>query len=164
MYVNYLNAILEAVKSASHDRHKLVLVIGDFESGKTTLIRTAAEEIEGVYLNLNLRLTERLRQLPRSRYNDGVTVHREIDLLCDEVSQHGRPIFVDNLELLFSPELGKVNPVDTFKRISRQRPIILALPARRDGGYAEYSSIGRSDYLRMEITEHIVITLEEKLL
>lgn len=160
----YRQAVLDAVTAAFHDRHKLVLVLGGFGTGKTTLMQEVANEIEGIYLNLNLQLSERLRELPRSRHNDGVTVHREIDLLCDELSQHGRPILVDNIELLFSPELGKVNPVDTFKRIARQRPVVLTLPARRDGNYAEYSTVGRSDYLRMEIGEYIVIMLEEQLL
>jgi hypothetical protein len=156
-----LTQLVEAVHNSSHDRHKLVLVLGGFGSGKTPLLRAAASRVKGEYINLNLRLTERLRQLPRSRYKDGVTVHREIDHLCDDLSPDGRPLLVDNIELMFSPELGKVNPVDTFKRISRQRPIVLALPARRDGSYAEYSTVDRPDYMHMEISEYIVIDLEE---
>lgn len=155
-----VDQLVAAIATANYDRHKLIVVLGDFDAGKTRLLQKMAVTIEGAYLNLNLTLTERLRQLPRSRYADGVTVHTEIDKLCDELSQHGRPLFVDNVELLFSPELGKVNPVDTFKRISRQRPVVLALPARRDGSYAEYSTIGRADYLRMEIGDYIILDLE----
>ncbi len=155
-----VHKLVSAVNTTTHDRHKLIIVLGSFGMGKTQMLQAASTATEGVYLNLNLTLTERLRQLPRSRYNDGVTVHAEIDRLCDELSQHGRPLFVDNVELLFSPELGKVNPVDTFKRIARQRPVVLALPARRDGSYAEYSTIGRADYLRMEIGDYIILDLE----
>jgi len=155
-----VSQLLEAVKTSTHDRHKLVIVLGNFGAGKTLLLESASESLEGVYLNLNYMLTERLRLLPRSRYGDGVTVHSEIDKICDELSQHGRPLFVDNVEILFSPELGKVNPVDTFKRISRERPVVLALPARRDGSHAEYSTIGRPDYLRMEISDYIIFDLE----
>lgn len=155
-----IKQLKKALQTTAHDRHKLILVLGGFGAGKTELLRATAVATEGAYLNLNLALTERLRQLPRSRYADGVTVHAEIDRLCDELSQHGRPLFIDNVELLFSPELGKVNPIDTFKRISRQRPVVLALPARRDGAYAKYSAIGRADYLRMEIGDYIIIDLE----
>jgi hypothetical protein len=157
---SHVNQLIAALTATAHDRHKLILVLGNFGAGKTQLLQAACEATEGAYLNLNLVLTERLRQLSRSRYADGVTVHAEIDQLCDELSQHGRPLFIDNVELLFSPELGKVNPVDTFKRISRQRPVVLALPARRDGSYAEYSTIGRADYLRMEIGDYIILDLE----
>ena len=155
-----VHQLAAAIAAAAHDRHKLILVLGNFGAGKTQLLQTASAATEGAYLNLNLALTERLRQLSRSRYADGVAVHTEIDLLCDELSQHSRPLFVDNVEMLFSPELGKVNPVDTFKRISRQRPVVLALPARHDGSYAEYSTIGRADYLRMEIDGYIIFNLE----
>lgn len=152
--------LIEAINGSAHDRHKLILVLGGFGAGKTQLLRATATEVEGVYVNLNLQLTERLLQLPRSRYADGVTVHQVLDKLCDELSPAGQPLLVDNVELLFSPEVGQVNPVDTFKRISRQRPVVLALPARRDGNYAEYSTIGRRDYLRMEIGEYVVINVE----
>jgi hypothetical protein len=157
----HLQTLIEAIAASVHDRHKLILVLGGFGTGKTQLLRAAADEVEGTYVNLNLQLTERLLQLPRSRYADGVTVHQALDMLCDELSPAGRPLLVDNVELLFSPELGKVNPVDTFKRISRQRPVVLALPARRDGNYAEYSTVGRQDYLRMEIGEYVIIDVEE---
>jgi hypothetical protein len=58
--------------------------------------------------------------------------------------------------------LGKINPVDTFKRISRQRPVLLALPARRWGAYAEYSSLGREDYMRIPLEDYTVIQMEEE--
>ncbi len=157
-----MQKLLEAITASAHDRHKLILLLGGFGVGKTQALRAAADEVKGVYVNLNLRLTERLLQLPRSRYADGVTVNTEIDVLCDELSAAGQPLLIDNVELLFSPELGKVNPVDTFKRISRQRPVVLALPARRDRNYAEYSTVGRQDYLRMEIGEYVVIDVEER--
>jgi hypothetical protein len=69
---------------------------------------------------------------------------------------------VDNIEILFSPELGKINPVDTFKRISRQRVVVMALPARRQGDSAEYSQIGRDDYLRIPLEEYTVIEMGEE--
>jgi hypothetical protein len=112
-------------------------------------------------MNLNLHLTDRLLTLPRRQYDDGVKVHRLIDELCDELSPDGRPLLVDNVELLFSPELGRVNPVDTFKKVSRQRPVVLALPARRRGGYAEYSILGRQDHMRIPLEEYTVIQMEE---
>jgi chromosomal replication initiation ATPase DnaA len=155
-----VHRLVEAIAASAHDRHKLILVLGSFGTGKTRLLQATAAEIEGVRVNLNLVLAERLLQLPRSRYADGVTVHQEIDQLCNELSRNEQPLLVDNVEMLFSPQLGQVNPVDTFKRVSRQRPIILALAARRDGNHAEYSTLGRSDYLRMEIGDYVVIDLE----
>lgn len=154
--------VLAALRLIAHDRHKLVILLGGFGSGKTALLKELASQMGGEYVNLNLHLTERLLTLPRRQYDDGVTVHRLIDELCDELSPDRRALFIDNVELLFSPELGRINPVDTFKRNSRQRRIVLALPARRRGAYAEYSTLGRQDHMRIPLEEYTVIQMEEE--
>jgi hypothetical protein len=153
--------LLEALRIVAADRHKLVILLGGFGSGKTKLLKELAPEVGAEYVNLNLKLTERLLTVPQSRYNDGVTVHRLIDELCDELSPDGRPLFIDNVELLFSPEVGKVNPVDTFKRISRQRQVVLALPVKRLGNNVVYSVLGREDYMSIPLESYPVIDLEE---
>lgn len=155
------NRLIEAIRIVASDRHKLILLLGGFGAGKTRLLKAVAPEVDGEYVNLNLYLTERLLALPRSQYADGVTVHRLIDELCDQLSPDRRPLLVDNAEVLFSPELGKVNPVDTFKRIARQRPVVLALPARRRGNCAEYSALGRADHVRMPLDNYTVIEIGE---
>lgn len=154
--------VIEAIQIISGDRHRLVILIGEFDSGKTLLLKELSNELESKYINLNLELTERLLALPNNRYADGVTAHETIDSICDQYSPDGRPLFVDNIEILFSPELGKINPVDTFKRISRQRVVVMALPARRQGDSAEYSQIGRDDYLRIPLEEYTVIEMGEE--
>jgi hypothetical protein len=154
--------VVKALRLIAADRHKLVILLGGFGAGKTDLLKTLAPEIGAEYVNLNLYLTDRLLTLPRRQYDDGVEVHRLIDELCDELSPDGRPLLVDNVELLFSPELGRINPVDTFKRISRQRPVVLALPARRRGAVAEYSSLGREDHMRIPLEDYTVVEMEEE--
>lgn len=157
----HVERLIDAVNTVSSDRHKLVLLLGDFGSGKTALLRSMASQLDGIYVNLNLSLTERLLTKPRSTYADGVTVPRLIDELCDELSPDARPLLVDNVELLFSPELGRINPVDTFKRVSRQRPVVLALPARRQGMHAEYSALGRADQMLMPLEDYTVLEMEQ---
>ena len=151
--------LIEALRVVSADRHKMVLLLGDHGAGKTALLKSVAPAVAGTYLNLNLELTERLLALPRSSHDDGVTVNALIDELCDELSPDGRPIMVDNVEILFSPELGRVNPIDTFKRMSRKRPILLALPARKRGNVAEYSTIEHQDHMTMPLEDYAVFEL-----
>ncbi|MBN1316290.1 MAG: BREX-3 system P-loop-containing protein BrxF [Anaerolineales bacterium] len=155
-----VSELVRSIELIASDRHKLVILPGDFCAGKTAVLKKAAAVIDGTYLNLNLLLTERLLKLPRQMYADGVTVHRLIDELCDELSPDGRPLLVDNVEILFSPELGRVNPVDTFKRIARQRPVVLALPARRQGDHVEYSTFGSQDYMRIPLENYTIIEME----
>lgn len=151
----------EVMQSVAGDRHKLVILLGDFASGKTAEMKRACAAVGGTYVNLNLCLSDVLLAIPRSQYADGVTVHRLIDELCDELSPDGQPLFVDNVELLFSPDLGRINPVDTFKRIARQRPVLLALPARLVGSNAEYSTLDRADHMVMPLEDFIVIDINE---
>lgn len=152
--------LIETIHKVSTDRHKLVILLGQFGAGKTGLLKDVAAEIKGTYVNLNLELSDRLLTKPRRQHDDGVTTHRLIDELCDELSPNGEPLLIDNVEILFSPELGKINPVDTFKRISRQRPVVLALPARRVGNHAEYSTIGRADHLQMPLQEFAYLDMQ----
>ncbi len=160
MTSSHLNELLTIIEHLRGDRHKLALVLGDFGAGKTRLLQEAARAAGGVYLNLNLALSERLLTRPRSDYKNGVAVPQMIDELCDEAAPGSRPLFVDNVELLFSPDLGKINPVDTFSRVARQRVVVLALPARRQGAEAEYSHTGRADHLRMHLGAFPVVELK----
>ena len=153
-------SLIEAIHIVKNDRHKMVVVLGAFASGKTALLKDIAAELNAVYLNLNLSLTEELQKIPRSNYADGVTVHRLIDEICDQQSPNGEILLIDNVEILFSPELGKVNPIDTFKRVSRQRVVVLSLPARRQGNYAEYSNVGREDHMLMALEDYYTIEMK----
>lgn len=153
--------LIETIRTVSSDRHKLVILLGQFGSGKTDLLKDVAAEIDGIYVNLNLELTERLLTLSRRKYDDGVTAHKLIDELCDELSPNGEPLLIDNVEILLSPELGKLNPIDTFKRMSRQRPVVIALPARRVGQRAEYATIGQADHLGMSLAEYVYLDMPE---
>ena len=162
MKSNHQKDLISALRTVQSDRHQLVILLGKFGSGKTALLKQAAIELDGVYLNLNLELSEKLLSIPTSHYKDGTTVHQIIDELCDEVSPDHEPLLVDNLELLFSPELGKINPIDTFKRISRQRPVAISLPTLRQGTLAIYSSSGHDDYFVMPLEEYTVIEISEE--
>lgn len=150
---------IDAINNVSTDRHKLVIILGMFGSRKTQLLKHVADIIKGQYININLELTDQLLKLPAKDANDGVTVHRLIDELCDRYSPNDETLLIDNIEILFSPELGRVNPVDTFKRVSRQRPIVLALPALRQGNMAVYSKPDHPDYFLISLEDYVVIEL-----
>jgi hypothetical protein len=154
--------LIEAIYRVAEDRHGLVILMGDFGSGKTSLLKDVAAEINAAYLNLNLQLTDKLLAIPRSQHADGVTTPQLIDIISGEASSDKRPLLVDNLEILFSPELGKINPIDTFKRISRQRVVVIALPARRQGSMAVYSTVGKEDYMSMPLEDFVTIEIKQE--
>lgn len=162
MTTDRIQQAIDAIQNVSSDRHKLVILLGAFGAGKTKVLKQIANLSGGIYLNLNLELSERLLQLPAKATNDGVTVHRLIDEICDQFSPNGETLLMDNVEILFSPELGKTNPVDTFKRMSRQRPVVIALPAYREGTHAIYSTPDHQDYFPIPLEEYVVIEMDKE--
>ena len=50
--------VIEAIRTVAADRHKLVILLGDFGAGKTSILKDVASELGGVYINLNLHLTD----------------------------------------------------------------------------------------------------------
>ena len=100
--------------------------------------------------------------MPASKVGDGVSANNLIDEICEHYSQGGKTLLIDNIELLFSPELSKINPVDTFKRISRQRPVVLSLPAVKQDNYAIYSTPNSADYFPIPLEEFVVIEIDKE--
>jgi len=151
-----LKQAIQTVKEQEY--HKLVLLAGDFSSGKTQLMRLVCDEMGGAYLNVNLELTRQLLTIDARTYTTKAS-----DLLKDlcDAQEPDRPLFLDNIELLFSPEVGRLNPVDLFKKVSRERVVVLSLPCRLTGrARAEYSEPGRPDHMNLDLSGFTVIELE----
>ena len=66
----------------------------------------------------------------------------------------------DNIDVLFSPELGKIDPIRMFKYFSRDRRSVLFFPGRIRGRRAEYSLEGKPDHMVMDVSE-VLCYLEE---
>jgi hypothetical protein len=159
--VERLKQAIQTVEEQEY--HKLVLLVGDFASGKTQLMRRVCDEIGGAYLNVNLELTRELLTIDARTY--ATKASRILTDLCD-AQEPDHPLFLDNIELLFSPEVGRLNPIDLFKRVSRERLIVLALPCRLTGQTrphmrAEYSDPGRRDHMNLDLSGVAVIDLPE---
>jgi len=153
---DHLKHTIQTVKEQEY--HKLVLLVGDFSSGKTQLMRRVCDEMGGAYLNVNLELTRQLLTIDARTYTTKAS-----DLLKDlcDAQELDAPLFLDNVELLFSPEVGRLNPVDLFKKVSRERVVVLSLPCRLTGRTrAEYSEPGRRDHTSLDISGVTVIELE----
>ena len=143
---------------AEQEYHKLVLVVGDFSSGKTRLVRGVCQDLGGICVNVNLELTRQLLTIDARTYDTKAS--GLLKDLCDSQEPEG-PLFLDNIELLFSPEVGRLNPIDLFKKVSRDRVIVLSLPCRMTSRTrGEYSQPGRPDHRRLDLSGLAVIDLE----
>ena len=64
-------------------------------------------------------------------------------------------IILYNTNILFSPELGRLNPVGAFKYRARDKEIIVFVEGNVSGNRIQYSTYGRKDHADMDVSELI---------
>ncbi len=70
-------------------------------------------------------------------------------------------IILYNTNILFSPELGRLNPVGAFKYKARDREIIVFVDGHVSGNRIQYSQYGREDHAEMDVGELIHVRMED---
>lgn len=70
-------------------------------------------------------------------------------------------VILYNTNILYSPDLGKLNPIGAFKYKARDKEIILIMEGRAAGNKIIYSEFGREDYTEMDVSELIHTTMED---
>ena len=70
-------------------------------------------------------------------------------------------VILYDTSILFSPELGRLNPVGAFKYKSREKEIIAVINGQIYGERVRYSEPGRDDYTEMDVSELIHSRIED---
>ena len=73
-------------------------------------------------------------------------------------------VILYDTSILFSPELGRLNPVGAFKYKSREKEIIVIMNGQIYGERVRYSEYGREDYCEMDVSELIHSRIEDLVL
>jgi hypothetical protein len=123
--------------------HHLVLVVGPARSGKTRLLRATAAANGWPLINLNQRVSELLLELTQRQ-----RALRVPHLVGDVLKSTGADVvLVDNLELLFSPELQQ-DPLKLLQGASRNRTIVASWPGALSGRHLTYAEPSHPEYRR----------------
>jgi hypothetical protein len=102
-------------------------------------------------INLSLKLSELLSGLSEEEKAQEARdiLENYLESLNDDI------IALDNVDYIFSPEVGNLNPVHNLNYYSRNNQIIiLFLKARKIGDELIYSEEGLPDNNRMDISEN----------
>ena len=125
---------------------KLILLIGQPNSGKSALLNSLGKRKGVTPLNVGVALGARLAGLPqRQRHLKTTTIMREL------TDQHapGDLLLLDNIELLFDRSL-QLDPLDLLKRHAHSKRVVAVWPGQLQGD----SRKGRLTYADMGHPEH----------
>jgi len=128
--------------------YKLLLLVGGSGAGKTGILKSICESHSGKYINLNLALSAKLKDIPLSErsYHIG-------DYINEIISEHpGEFIAVDNIEILFSSHL-KADPMRTLLNISKYKKTIAAWPGSVKDNYLVYAEPWHKDYVKYPVNK-----------
>ena len=64
------------------------------------------------------------------------------------------------MNILYSPELGKLNPMGAFKYRSRDRECVAIVEGSVYGNRIQYSEYGKDDHVEMDVSELIHVKME----
>jgi hypothetical protein len=123
--------------------HRLVLVVGQPRSGKTHLLQAAVAANGWPLINLNQQVSEHLLELTQRQ-----RALRLPRIVGDVLSSAGSEIvLVDNIELLFSPDLQQ-DPLKLLQGAARNRTIVASWPGALSGRQLTYAEPGHPEYRR----------------
>jgi hypothetical protein len=123
--------------------HRLVLVVGPARSGKTRLLQATAAANGWPLVNLNQRLSERLLDLTQRQR--ALRVPRLVDDILGATGVG--VVLVDNLELLFSPDLAQ-DPLRLLQGLARNRTVVASWPGVMVGKQLTYAEPSHPEYRR----------------
>lgn len=145
-----LAAVTQVVADAAGRYTRLVLLVGPKGSGKTTLLKAYAKATNSLYSPVGALVSERLLATP-PRFRDV-----EADKVLRELCQGPGPFLLDNLELLFAPEL-QLDPYRLLVGLARTRTIVAAWPGSFQNGTLTYATSGHREYRSLAPADAICI-------
>ncbi|HYF91538.1 MAG TPA: BREX-3 system P-loop-containing protein BrxF [Symbiobacteriaceae bacterium] len=147
-----LGSLAEAVADAAGRYTRLVLLVGPKGSGKTALLKAYAQANNCPYSPVGALMAERLLATP-PRFRD-----TESDRVLKELCQGPGPFLLDNLELLFTPEL-QLDPYRLLVGLARTKTVVAAWAGSLQNGTLTYAATGHKEYRSLNPTDAICIPL-----
>ena len=113
--------IKRSLQAAEGLYHRLVLLVGEAGSGKTSVLRDVAKDFGTEVVNVNLALSAELLELTAKQ-----RALRLPGILDQIVDKEQSPVVLDNLEILFDKDL-KQDPLRPVSYTHLTLPTIVAV-------------------------------------
>lgn len=146
---------LEELIKQNHSNHYKMLVIVDNNKQQDKII----DKLKGdgwEAFDVTKNIVEMIEGIPddKIKLRIGEQIKKWVKGLPDK-------IILYNTNILYSPELGRLNPIGAFKYKARDREIILFVEGHTSGNRIRYSTYDRDDYSEMDVGELIHVRMED---
>lgn len=149
------DSVIQAIQATDGMYHRLVLLVGQAGSGKTSALGEVAKALGTEVINVNLVLSRELIEL---------TVRQRtlrLSSLLSALLENGQPtVLLDNLEILFDPELEQ-DPLRLLKGISRNRTVAASWNGKMESGKLVYAEVGHPEYRRYDLDDALIVDMAE---
>ena len=150
--------IIKEIENSKNLYNRLILIIGPFGSGKTTLIRNISEEAGRSILNVNLELSKDL--LDMSKKQRMLKASNCLSEIINRNYNEEEVVFLDNTEILFDTEL-KLDPLRLLQDLARYHCIVATWNGIVDGESLIYAKIGHQEYRKYSRKGLITFTMDK---
>ena len=147
----------EAIEQAAASFNRLVLLAGLGQSGKTSLLRQVSELRECPFINVNLKLSQTLLELPRSKRP------RQVDRIFGELIDEckGDLVVLDDLEVLFDTAL-QLDPLRLLKLHSRNKTLVASWVGKFQDDVLSYAEPDHPEYKSYRDVDVVVVPVANK--
>lgn len=134
--------------------HRLVLLVGEIQSGKSSVLKSISNEFNIPVTNVNLEISAQLLDLTNKK--------RSIHLpeLLGDILKNAHPfVLLDNIEILFDKDL-KQDPLRILQNISRNCAVVASWGGSFSNGRLQYAEPGHSEYRSYDSVNALIVTMD----
>ena len=146
--------LAELVRQANTNHYRMLLVLDNEHQSEAFVQRLEAEGWKGY--DVEQAVLAMLEQVPENKVK--LRISGEIKKWFLQLPER---VVLYNTTILYSPELGRLNPVGAFKYKSRENIVIVLAEGRIAGQKLQYSEFNRPDYTEVDVSEIICARLED---
>lgn len=150
-------SLFDSFLDDARQNHFKLLIIPEEEINKEEVKDFLKERGWKLY-NLTQELLAILEKIPKEKRRLRASI--EFEKWLHELD--GSKFLFDNIELLFSPEIGKIDPIRMLKYFSRDHTSVMFFPGKVRGKQAEYSIEGKEDYMIMDVSEVLCYSEQDR--